>query len=60
MLRFHTTTDTDLPHYDYNEIQHVPAVPNVGVLVHYQSVGYDLQKGLNSKNDQEGIFYCLL
>lgn len=50
----------DLPHYDYNEIQHVPAVSNVGVLVHYQSIGYDLQKGLDSKNDQEGIFYCLL
>lgn len=49
-----------LPH-DYNDkVQHVPAVSDVRVLVHYKSISYNLQKGLYCKNDEEGIFYCFL
>lgn len=48
------------PHYDDDKVQHVPAVSDVGVLVHDQAVGNNLQKCLYSENDQEGIFYCFL
>lgn len=50
----------DLPYNDDDEVQQVPAVSDVGVLVHDQAIGDDLQKRLNSENDEEGIFYCFL
>lgn len=50
----------DSPHYDDDKVQHVPAVSDVGVLVHDQAIGNNLQKCLYSENDQEGIFYCFL
>lgn len=48
------------PHYDDDKVQHVPAVSDVGVLVHDQAVGNNLQKCLYRENDQEGIFHCFL
>lgn len=48
------------PHYDDDKVQHVPAVSDVGVLVHDQAVGNNLQKCFYCENDQEGIFYCFL
>lgn len=48
------------PHYDDDKVQHVPAVPDVGVLVHDQAVSNNLHKCLYRENDQEGIFYCFL
>lgn len=49
-----------LPNDDNDEIQHVPAVPHVRVLVHHQTVGNNLQKGLDCENDEEGILNCFL
>lgn len=54
------TLRANSPHYDDDKVQHVPAVSDVGVLVHDQAVGNNLQKCLYSENDQEGIFYCFL
>lgn len=48
------------PHYDDDKVQHVPAISDIGVLVHDQAVGNNLQKCLYSENDQEGIFNCFL
>lgn len=48
------------PHYDDDKVQHVPAIPDVGVLVHDQAVSNNLHKCLYRENDQEGIFYCFL
>jgi len=48
------------PHYDDDKVQHVPAVSDIGVLVHDQAVGNNLQKCLYCENDQEGIFYFFL
>lgn len=48
------------PDDDDDKVQHVPAVSHVGVLVHDQAVGNDLQKCLYCENDQEGIFDCFL
>lgn len=49
-----------LPNDDNDEIQHVPTVPHVRVLVHHQTVGNNLQKGLDCENDEEGILNCFL
>lgn len=57
MFVFHLV---DSPDYDDDKVQHVPAVPDVGVLVHDQAVGNNLQKCLYCENNQEGIFYCFL
>ena len=51
---------TRSPYDDDDKVEHVPAVPYVGVLVHDQAIGYDLQEGLNREDDQEGIFYRFL
>lgn len=48
------------PNNDNNKIQQVPAVSDVRVLVHDQTVGNDLQKCLYRENDQEGIFHRFL
>lgn len=48
------------PDDDNDEIQHVPTVPHVCVLVHHQTVGNNLQKGLDCENDEEGILNCFL
>ena len=45
----------DLPYDDNDEIQHVPTVSHVRILVHHQAVSNNLQKGLNCENDEEGI-----
>jgi len=50
----------DSPHDDNDKVQHVPAVADVGVLVHDQTVGHDLQERLNGEDDEEGILHCLL
>lgn len=51
---------TDLPNNHNDEIQHVPAVPHVCILVHHQTISNNLQEGLYCENDQEGIFNCFL
>lgn len=48
------------PDDDDDKVQHVPAVSHVGVLVHDQAVGNNLQKCLYCENNQEGIFHCFL
>lgn len=48
------------PDDDDHKVQHVPAVSHVGVLMHDQAVGNNLQKCLDCENNQEGIFDCFL
>lgn len=55
-----TNSSQNSPNDDDDKIQQVPAVSDVRVLVHDQTVGDDLQKCLYSENDQEGIFHCFL
>lgn len=50
----------DLPYDDNDEIQHVPPIPHVRVLMHHQTIRDDLQKGLDCENDEEGILNCFL
>lgn len=50
----------DLPNDDNDEIQHVPTVPHVRVLVHHQTISNDLQERLDGENDEEGILNCFL
>lgn len=54
------TSCQDSPNDYDDKIQQVPAVSDVRVLVHDQTVGNDLQKCLYRENDQEGIFHCFL
>lgn len=56
----HYVLPVNSPHNDNDKVQHVPAVSDVGVLVHHQTVGNNLQKCLYCENDEEGILYCLL
>lgn len=51
---------SDLPYDDNDEIQHVPTVSHVRVLVHHQTVSDNLQKGLDCENDEEGILNFFL
>ena len=50
----------DSPHDDADKVQHVPAVADVGVLVHDQTIGNDLKERLYREDDEEGILHCLL
>jgi len=50
----------DLPYNHDDEIQHVPAVSHIRILVHHQTISDNLQKGLDCENDEEGIFNCFL
>lgn len=50
----------DSPDDDDDEIQHVPTVSHIRVLVHHQTVSDNLQKGLDRENDEEGILNCFL
>lgn len=50
----------DLPDDDNDEIQHVPTVSHVRILVHHQTICDNLQKGFNCENDEEGILNCFL
>lgn len=50
----------NLPNNNNDEIKHVPTISHVGVLVHHQTVSDDLQKGLDCKNNEEGILNCFL
>lgn len=50
----------DSPHDDDDKVQHVPAVADVGVLVHDQTVGNYLQERLYGEDDEEGVLHCLL
>lgn len=49
-----------LPYHNNDEIQQVPAISHVRILVHHQTVSDDFQKGLNCENDEEGILNCFL
>lgn len=55
-----TNSSPNSPNDDDDKIQQVPAVSDVRVLVHDQTIGNDLQKCLYSENNQEGIFHCFL
>lgn len=47
--------------YNYDdEVQQIPAVPQVGVWVEEQAIGYYLQKCLHCENDEEEILHTLL
>lgn len=50
----------NLPNDNNDEIQHVPTVSHVRVLVHHQTVSDNLQKGLDCENNEEGILNCFL
>lgn len=50
----------NLPNNNNDEVEHVPTVSHVGVLVHHQTVSDDLQKGLDCENNEEGILNCFL
>lgn len=51
---------TNPPDYDDAKVQQIPAISDIGVLVHDQAVGNNLQKCLYGKNNEEGIFHCFL
>ena len=47
--------------YNYDdEVEQIPAVPQVGVGVEEQAVGYYLQESLHRENDEEKILHTLL
>lgn len=48
------------PHNYDDEVQQIPAVPQVGVGVEEQAVGYYLQECLHRENDEEQILHTLL
>lgn len=50
----------NVPYDNNDEIQHVPSVSDIRVLMHHQAVRYDLQEGFDRENDKEGIFNCFL
>lgn len=48
------------PHNDNDEVQQIPAVPQVGIGVEEQAVGYYLQERFHRENDEEQILHTLL
>ena len=60
VLHYVVSCGLDSPHDDDDKVQHVPAVADVGVLVHDQTIGNDLQEGLYCEDDEEGILHCFL
>ena len=48
------------PYDDDDEIEEIPAVPQVGVGMEEQTVGYDLQEGLHREYDEEQVLHTLL
>lgn len=48
------------PHDHDDEVQQIPAVPQVGVGVEEQAVGYDLEERLHREDDEEEILHTLL
>lgn len=48
------------PNDDDDEVQQVPAVPDVGAGVHHQTVGQDLQEGLHREDDEEDVLHLFL
>lgn len=48
------------PQEDDDEVQHVPAAAQVGVLVEQEAVGDDLHGGLDGEDDEEEVFQLLL
>lgn len=48
------------PHNDDDEVEQIPAVPNVGARVHHQTVGQDFQEGLHSEDDEEDVLHLFL
>lgn len=49
-----------LPDDDDDEVEQVPAVADVGAGMHHQTVGQDLQEGLDGEDDEEDIFHLFL
>lgn len=49
-----------LPHDYDDEVEQIPAVPQVGVGVEEQAIGYYLQERLHRENDEEQILHTLL
>lgn len=60
LKQVHSICVYNLPNYNNDEIQHVPTVSHIGVLMHHQTVSNNLQKGLNCENYEEGILDCFL
>lgn len=48
------------PHDYDDEVQQIPAVPQVGVGVEEQAVGYHLEERLHREDDEEEILHTLL
>lgn len=48
------------PQKDNDEVQYVPAAPQVGVLVEEEAVGDDLHGGFDGEDDEEEILQFLL
>lgn len=48
------------PHDHDDEVQQIPAVPQVGVGVEEQAVGYHLEECLHREDDEEEVLHTLL
>jgi len=48
------------PDDDDDEVQQVPAVADVGAGVHHQTVGQDLEEGLDGEDDEEDVLHLFL
>lgn len=48
------------PHDHDDEVQQIPAVPQVGVGVEEQAVGYHLEERLHREDDEEEVLHTLL
>lgn len=51
---------THSPHNHDDEVQQIPAVPQVSVGVEEQAVGYHLEERLHCENDEEEVLHALL
>lgn len=49
-----------LPQGHDGEVEHIPAISEIGVRMEQKPVSYYLEHGLDGKEDQEGIFELLL
>jgi len=48
------------PHDHDDEVEQIPAVPQVGVGVEEEAVGYHLEEGLHREDDEEQVLHALL
>lgn len=59
-IKIKETISADSPDDDNDEVEQIPAVPQVGIGVEEQAVGYHLQERLHGEDDEEQILHALL